>query len=333
MFDKIDECIRRDLACRGLIGSEPQFGPLCPGDLASAAVSLAESASHVAIVTGFFIPRGEPPAAETDGPPGAVVLAIALLSVGCNVTLITDSHCGSAVRAAARAARVPEESVRILSDDQTARQFLAELTPLSHLIAIERVGPSHTTASLFAHGCSVDVLNEFARLVPPAHQNRCHNMRGEVIDEYTAGTHQLFDELRHVYPAAKTIGIGDGGNELGMGRIPWEDLTRRLSGPHAPWLPCRVATDWTIIAGTSNWGGSALAAALLWQRGRVEVLEWWDADFELSVIRAMVEHGPAVDGVTRQREPTVDGLPFPTYIEPWNDIRKLLGLSTSAPVV
>ena len=41
----------------------------------------------------------------------------------------------------------------------------------------------------------------------------------------------------------------------------------------------------------------------------------------------MVEHGPAVDGVTRRREATVDGLPFLTYIQPWAAIRAKLGLA------
>lgn len=326
MLEAIDSCIRRDPGRRGLISSEPQFGPLCPGDLAAAARSLAESATHVAIVTGFFIPRGDPPSAETDGPPGALILAIALRGLGCGVTLITDNRCRNAVDAAARACGFSEQSVRTLSDDQTAEDFLNALPSLSHLIAIERVGPSHTVSSLRAQTRDSEdgVLADFERLVPSEHMDHCHNMRGEIIDEYTAGTHRLFEVLPRVYPSAKSIGIGDGGNELGMGRIPWEELTRRLNGP--PCLPCRIATDWTIVAGTSNWGGSALAAAVVWIRERTDLLKAWDADHEQAVIRAMVEQGPAVDGVTRQREATVDGLPFLTYIQPWLAIREKIGL-------
>ena len=60
----------------------------------------------------------------------------------------------------------------------------------------------------------------------------------------------------------KTIGIGDGGNEIGMGTVPWEELVRRLPRKEASAIPCRIATDWNIIAGTSNWGAFALAAAV-----------------------------------------------------------------------
>ncbi len=40
----------------------------------------------------------------------------------------------------------------------------------------------------------------------------------------------------------------------------------------------------------------------------------------------MVATGPAVDGVTRRREATVDGLMFGNYIQPWAAIRAKLGL-------
>jgi hypothetical protein len=38
----------------------------------------------------------------------------------------------------------------------------------------------------------------------------------------------------------------------------------------------------------------------------------------------LVQQRPAVDGVTRQQTPTVDGLEFATYIEPWRRMREAL---------
>jgi hypothetical protein len=332
LIEELERLIRRDPAHRGLIASEPVFGPLCEGHLAGAAVHLAEFAEHVAIVTGFFVPHGELPAAETDGPLGSLLLAAALDAIGVEVSLITDEHCRGALTAAATAFRFPAERVLAVADDSAAwlQEFYLEGRgrTLTHLIAVERVGPSHTPDSLRNQPrLTAAPVEEFAALVPAENRNRCHNMRGQVIDEHTANLHRLFEELPHHRPEARSIGIGDGANEIGMGSIPWEELRRRLDGDHAAHLPCRIATDWNIIAGTSNWGGYALAAATLWLQGRVDVLAGWDRDHQQRVLEYVVEHGPAVDGVTGRREPTVDGLPFLTYIQPWEGIRRLLGLS------
>ena len=106
------------------------------------------------------------------------------------------------------------------------------------------------------------------------------------------------------------------------------DLWRGIVGDTGAGLriPCRISTDWTIIAGTSNWGGYALAAAVLLLRDAVDALDEWDAAQQLAVLTHIIEHGPAVDGCTARREATVDGLPFATYIQPWEGIRRLLGL-------
>ena len=111
-----------------------------------------------------------------------------------------------------------------------------------------------------------------------------------------------------------------------MGTVLWEDLVRRLPRKEAAPIPCRVATDWNIVAGTSNWGAFALAAATLYLAGRTEALEPLDAEFHHQLLERMVLDGPAVDGITRRFEPIVDGLPFATYIQAWLEIRRLIGV-------
>jgi hypothetical protein len=44
-------------------------------------------------------------------------------------------------------------------------------------------------------------------------------------------------------------------------------------------------------------------------------------------LKALVQDGPAVDGVTRLQQPTVDGLPFLTYIQPWEGMRRVLTMT------
>ena len=56
-----------------------------------------------------------------------------------------------------------------------------------------------------------------------------------------------------------TIGIGDGGNEIGMGKVQQKVIEHIENGRN---IASTVATDHLITAGVSNWGGSALVAAL-----------------------------------------------------------------------
>lgn len=339
LIHDFDTCIRRDPARRGLIGTEPMFGPLCPGHLAGAAAHLAGFGRRVVIVTGFYIPAGDPPAAETDGPPGALLLAQTLLALGIDARILTDSFCFAAVAAAANSCGFPTDRLVaappfVAGDSQDAtKSWRAEFLrnesrhDLTHLVAIERVGPSHTAESLARQSRNGEVpLERFNERVPAEHRNCCHNMRGENIDRFAGDLHCLFEEVTALLPSVKTIGIGDGANEIGMGAIPWEELERRLSGEQSARVPCRIATDWNIVAGTSNWGGYALAAAVALLRGQVAAVAPFDGAQQLALLEAMVEHGPAVDGVTKRREATVDGLPFLTYIQPWEAIRERLGL-------
>ena len=87
---RLESLVRRDPAARGLISSEAERGVLCEGHLAGAALSLSARRGPVANLTGFFIPHGEPPAAETDGPPGAVTLARVLQGLGREGVVVTD---------------------------------------------------------------------------------------------------------------------------------------------------------------------------------------------------------------------------------------------------
>jgi D-glutamate cyclase len=328
VIERIEELVRRDPARRGLNSPLSRDDVLCPCHLEQSASHLAVQGRHAAIVTGFFIPDAEPPAAETDGPPGSLHLAKSLEQAGITATIHTDAHCAGAVDAAAKAAGFPSDQLFVHDchpDADMAAVLGGNSEPITHLLAVERVGPCHTPESLSAQRrTGLAPLDAFLSAVPDINWNRCHNMRGRMIDDVTSPLHRLFEELPTHRPEAKTIGVGDGGNEIGMGGIPWEVLCERLNHEQAAAVPCRIATDWTIIAGTSNWGAYALAAAVLLKRGMWSEILKWSGDAELGVIDAMVKHGPAVDGVTKRREATVDGLPAITYIQALEGIRRIV---------
>lgn len=325
---RIELAVRRDPARRGLLSGEDSDLVFPPGRLPQAAQHLAESASQVWIVTGFYIPRADPPAAESDGPLGSLLLASVLRDLGHEVRLLTDPLCFPLLEATARLYDFPTASLRSLASEQIDN-LLADSPPsgLTHLISIERVGPSHTLPSFLAQPRTVPPpQEEFERLVPLPSRDRCHNMRGEIIDQHTTPLHRLFDSLPPRSPMLKTIGIGDGGNEIGMGSIPWEQILPRLPLTTPPKSICRVPADWNILAGTSNWGAYALAASVALLRDRVDLLARFTPEQQLASLTQLAADRLAVDGVTREFAPTVDGLPFLTYIQPWVSIRSLLQL-------
>lgn len=328
----LDRLIRRDPARRGLISSEAERGPLCAGHLAAAIDHCVRFAKSAWLITGFYIPRGTPPAAETDGPPGTALLAATLEACGISVRILTDEPCRSAVTVAAECYGLPADRVAVFPQNRAQAEAwidgqlaAAVCSDLTHVISIERVGPSHIPENWGRLRADGSPRIDFEAAVPPDHRDRCHNMRGEVIDDWTAPLHLVLERAASERPGVKTIGVGDGGNELGLGAIPWDELRQRLTGPAADLVPCRIATDWTILAGVSNWGAMALAAGIAHGRGRADLLGNWNRDREEQRLRELVTRGPAVDGVTRLQEPTVDGLPFLTYIQPWEGMRQRLG--------
>lgn len=328
LLNEFERFIHRDPARRGLCATEHDetehatASRLGAGQLAAAAMDLARHARKVAIVTGFFIPHAQPPAAETDGPPGSLLLAHCLQALGIEATVITDAPCAPAVRAAADGIGFPIN--RVLVSPLQAESWCGEFwnsefaNGLTHLISIERVGPSHTPESVAKQ--KAGDAPEFVSDVAAEHHNHCHNMRGVCIDGHTAPLHLLFERFPKSHPMERTVGVGDGGNEIGMGAIPWAELRRRLSGEQAGRVPCRIACDFNIVAGTSNWGAMALAAGVCLLRDRLDVLQPWTRERHREWLEYLVTNGPAVDGVTGRREATVDGLPFLTYIQPWEGI-------------
>jgi hypothetical protein len=321
----LEELIHRDPGGRGVASFLFNGAALGTGQLAAAAHSLASSARAVAIVTGFAVHDGQAYVAETDGPPGALALADVLLHHGVEVALVSDSIGMSALAAGCRELDLSPRLLVFQFKDEDAwiETFLQSDfgRRLTHLLSIERVGPSHTLESLAAQPREgPPPLEEFEREVPPEHRDVCHNMRGVPIGDCTAKTHRLFEIVQQRRLPITTIGIGDGGNELGMGQFPWEVLRAAIAQGPAGRVVCRIATDLAIVAGVSNWGGYALAAAIDSLRGSDYFPRHWNAERERRLLEALIRESGCVDGVTRRCEPTVDGLSAEVLSAFWRDL-------------
>ena len=315
--------IQEDIGYRGL-RTDPNDNLItaCPDDFRAACQSLARAEQpSIAVVTGFFIPHGEPPCGETDGPLGAIFLARALVPLGYRVTLVTDPFCSRALdvglAACGLSGKVPV--LRLPRADEAWDSFvqgdwpnLLEGAGLTHLVALERVGPSHTAESLRAQrGHTKAVGHDFEAVVPPEHRDRCHTMRGLDITSVMSPAHRLFEAVRWLAPSVTTIGIGDGGNEIGMGKIPWDVVRRNIPGGDL--VACRVPTDHLIVAGISNWGAYALAAGVRLLHEMAPAADLFDIEREREILRVMVEEGPLVDGVLGRPAVSVDGIGFESY--------------------
>jgi len=266
------------------------------GGLWRAASALArERPNAVGLITGFYVPLGTPPAAETDGPVGAALLAKGFAAIGVACRLATDDPCKSACAAAlagAGLAVVPVDSVPIGA-------------PLAGLVEIWRRSGIAAAIAIERCGKSTD--------------GAPRNMRGLDISEYTAP----LDELFLAGPWRK-IAIGDGGNEIGMGALPRSLIARHIAEGEA--IACVTPADHLIVAGVSNWGAYGLLGALAVLRAdwRAKLLPCLDETLDRRILETMLAEGPAVDGVSRARAPTVDNLPIAVHHEKLRRIRALI---------
>ncbi len=100
-----------------------------------------------------------------------------------------------------------------------------------------------------------------------------------------------------------TIGIGDGGNEAGMGKI--NDLVAKYV-PNGERIGSVVETDELILSAVSDWGAYGLIGeAALAEEELLDVLENLD---EGRILRLLWKNG-IIDGVSKKVELSVDGIP------------------------
>ncbi|CAN5495552.1 DUF4392 domain-containing protein [soil metagenome] len=264
------------------------------GELAAAALALA-GATSIGFITCFFVPRDDVAAPETDGPVGTALLAAALGASGLAVRIAVDSPCADAVRAAVHATGSDIAVDEVGVEDRPGIERVAaawRAAGVSHAVAIERCGRSP--------------------------DGRPRNMRGVDVSPWTAPLDDLFTAAPWV-----RIGVGDGGNEIGMGKLPPGLIASTV--PNGERIACITACDHLVVAGVSNWGAYGLMAALAvvhdsWSPGLAKFLT---AERDLAVTRAIVEKSGAVDGVTARNEPTVDGFPAEIHGALIDELRRI----------
>jgi D-glutamate cyclase len=235
----------------------------------------------VLIATGFVVPPWLRP--EHDGPAGAVTLARALnLSLDVTPVIVAEKvvnektislckACGFEVTSYDEAKKYPRrialENLSLIDDiaKERAKTLLDEMQP-SLILTIEKSSPNEK--GVYHSGVGYDITA----------------IEGKI--QY------LIEEAkrRNIF----TIGIGDGGNEVGMGCI--KETVKRVvpTGAHCG-CPCGagthsdIATDLLIVAMVSNWGAYALEALLAIAKNKPEIMH--DRALEERVFEAAISAG------------------------------------------
>ncbi|XP_078263073.1 D-glutamate cyclase, mitochondrial isoform X2 [Rhinoraja longicauda] len=233
----LDRLIQQDPGDRGikhlLIGDQ----------LLKVSLSLSHAKS-VLITTGFPTHFNHQPPEETDGPPGAIAIAAMVQALKKSVAIVTDQRAlelykkiiEEAVERGLMKAAVPVVSYQDV-DENSPMLFLChegkpQFPRFDHLVAIERAGM--------------------------AADGNYYNARKVNIKHLVDPIDKLFLAAESI-PGIVTTGIGDGGNELGMGKVK-EAVKKYIH--NGDLIACDVSADFTVVAGVSNWAGYAVACGL-----------------------------------------------------------------------
>jgi len=250
------------LVQRNVRGMRYVQAALAPGYCLRAAALLYSNHERVLIGTGFPVAG----TFETDGPVGAIALYNALESLGGTPVMA----CGSPLYDVLQLNHRTQELSLELDDNSPLGRAkeatrILELQRPTALLSIERPGPSAS--------------------------GQYFNMRREDISDKCA----WFDECMRL-AECPTIGIGDGGNEIGMGNVI--DTIAKLD------IEASVSyCDELLVADVSNWAAYGIIAFLGRWSGK-DLLANCDPE---KTLRFLSEHG-SVDGVTCKNTISEDGL-------------------------
>ena len=217
------------------------------------------------IATGFYV-AGH---AETDGPPGALIISLVLKKLGYTPVILTDKYCQNFFEKYEIKVIYMEIAIENEKKIEFVERTIKEYNPTG-MISIER--------------CGLNIQDKYA------------NMRNICISEYTAEIDLFF---KMYYNKIPTVGIGDGGNEIGMGNL--EDIIKN----NLNLVPCKIKVDKLIISSVSNWGGYGLVAYLCNLTKNKQFFETVEKTVK-DYIKFIISLG-SVDGITHENVEKVDG--------------------------
>ena len=228
VINKLQVLVSKDLNNRGVSKL------VVAGDLLKSCLYLSQ-ADSVAIVSEFPCNYEFEVPYETDGIPGVFAVAKVLLHLGKKVTLL---HSGDAMGGILR---------KCLSSFDWSKEGI-ELQSLASVEAMTACNQG----SEYLFDCLVTIEHS-----GPAKDGKYYTMKGHDISELCM---KINTEVNGKLVYKKTISVGDGGNEWGMGKVN-EKVIKYVDKGEL--IGSADSADFLISAGVSNWGGYAIAAGLL----------------------------------------------------------------------
>ncbi|KAJ3445986.1 d-glutamate cyclase [Anaeramoeba flamelloides] len=282
-YEQIRQIVQRDLGSRGITRMFDRESTI----LESMSKNILNSKLGVCIVTGFYIPSAG--IGETDGPHGTIFLAkaIHLLRPSLPIHILTDGSSSESLKRGLRHSNLSD--VVKLHVPENEEQF-SELENtlaggIDRLVSIERCGHNKN--------------------------GEYRSMSSKNITQNTLPFDRLFGEWSK-NNNVMTMAIGDGGNEIGMGKF-YDIIVTDINFGEV--IACTVETDLVMCVGVSNWGGYAIAAAMMIDEQiqnntrLMENIDWFRSENQ-SVILDEIIKGGCVDGISGKIERKVDGLDF-----------------------
>jgi hypothetical protein len=305
----IDIAARGSIACLYAAARKLGEGPLSLG-AARILKNSVKAKDKVLLATGWIDqPEAAPGFGETDGPGGTFVLARALrLLCQAACVVVTDAGLVEGMKKVAQAAGFhcvePDALLRSLERDK--------LMTLSILPFPDEAAEAKAAAAKL-----LDAIGPVACLAIERggmnEEGRIHSMVGFDTSAAQAKIDYIFQEARR--RKITTLGIGDGGNEIGMANI--KDCVREnIKYGGECQCPCQkgiapaTPVDFLLAAAVSNWGCYAVADMLAALCGRPDLAH--TPELEERILKNAADNG-FHDAMRGGVEYSVDGCALPVH--------------------
>jgi len=332
--ESLDQQMSIDISARGSIKILYDAARKLTGKpMTLAAVELLEKSikpgDYVFITTGWADqPLSAPGGSETDGPPGTVALARAIrLTLKGLPIIITDDYLVDGIKKVVKAVGLdcvePEELENSLS---MALGFagLPTMAVLGMPIdADECKAKAKEVVDRWNPTCCISIerggMNKFGRI---------HGMGGYDFSSTQAKMDYIFLEAakRHI----ATIGVGDGGNELGMANIE-ETIRTKIKNGNKCSCPCGAGitpdlskVDVLLTASVSNWAGYALSCLLGLSQSNLDAMICEEIEDRVLTTCALAGFH---DSIRSCIAPSVDGCGAPIHLAVIKLMREIVSMA------